>query len=117
MKVFKTFSDNPWVVPSFRIRKKIGTIHLQTNFRQLNKRIVSKPFLIPKVNTCCILIVHSDYFFLKKSLSCAFIPSTTYLPYHGAPTHLSIIMAYVHAKIMRRYRPLEHIYCLPHPSM
>ncbi len=40
-----------WVLPSFVIPKKNNTIHFLSNFRKVNKRLVRKPFPIPKIST------------------------------------------------------------------
>ena len=44
-------SDSPWAAPSFGIPKKNQTeMSFLTDFRQLNKRLVQKPFPLPKIN-------------------------------------------------------------------
>ncbi len=40
-----------WVSPTFIIPKKDSTVQTISNFRELNKRIVRKPYPIPKINT------------------------------------------------------------------
>jgi hypothetical protein len=40
-----------WASPSFIIPKKDHTVHTISNFRELNKRIVRKPYPIPKIST------------------------------------------------------------------
>jgi hypothetical protein len=39
-----------WALPTFIIPKKDSTVHTISNFRELNKRIVRKPYPIPKIN-------------------------------------------------------------------
>ena len=44
-------SDSPWAAPSFGIPKKNQKeMRFLTDFRQLNKRLVQKPFPLPKIN-------------------------------------------------------------------
>ena len=44
-------SDSPWAAPSFAIPKKnTNEVRFLTDFRQLNQRIVRKPFPLPKIN-------------------------------------------------------------------
>ncbi len=40
-----------WALPSFNIPKKDKTICFLSNFWEVNKRLVRKPFLIPKIST------------------------------------------------------------------
>jgi hypothetical protein len=40
-----------WAAPSFIIPKKDHTVCTISNFRELNKRIVRKPYPIPKIST------------------------------------------------------------------
>ena len=40
-----------WASPSFIIPKKDNTVHFISNFREVNKRLVRKPFPIPKIST------------------------------------------------------------------
>jgi hypothetical protein len=40
-----------WVLPTFIIPKKDSTVHTISYFRELNKRIVRKPYPIPKTST------------------------------------------------------------------
>ena len=41
--------DSPWAAPCFIIPKSNGTVRFITDLRQLNKRIVRKPFPLPKI--------------------------------------------------------------------
>ena len=44
-------SNSPWAAPSFAIPKKNpNEVRFLTDFRQLNQRIVRKPFPLPKIN-------------------------------------------------------------------
>ena len=40
-----------WASPSFIIPKKDNTVHFISDFREVNKRLVRKPFPIPKIST------------------------------------------------------------------
>ncbi len=40
-----------WASPSFIIPKKDGTVRMITYFREVNKRLVRKPFPKPKIGT------------------------------------------------------------------
>ncbi len=40
-----------WALPSFIIPKKDHTVHTISDFRELNKQIVRKPYHIPKIST------------------------------------------------------------------
>jgi hypothetical protein len=40
-----------WALPSFIIPKKDHTMHTISDFRELNKQIVRKPYLIPEIST------------------------------------------------------------------
>jgi hypothetical protein len=40
-----------WALPSFIIPKKDHTVHTISDFRELNKQIVRKPYPIPKIST------------------------------------------------------------------
>ena len=40
-----------WASPSFVIAKKNNTVRLLSDFRQVNKRLVRKPFPLPKIST------------------------------------------------------------------
>jgi hypothetical protein len=39
-----------WASPSFIIPKKDQTVHFLSDFQEVNKRLVRKPFPIPKIN-------------------------------------------------------------------
>ncbi len=39
-----------WASPSFIIPKKDKTVHFLSDFREVNKRLVRKPFPIPKIS-------------------------------------------------------------------
>jgi hypothetical protein len=39
-----------WALPSFIIPKKDSTVHTISDYRELNKRIVRKPYPIPKIS-------------------------------------------------------------------
>ena len=40
-----------WASPSFIIPKSVKTVHMISGFREVNKRLVRKPFPIPKIST------------------------------------------------------------------
>jgi hypothetical protein len=40
-----------WASPSFIIPKQNKTVHILSNFWEVNKRLVRKPFPIPKIST------------------------------------------------------------------
>ena len=40
-----------WALPSFIIPKKDNTVRFISDFREVNKRLVRKPFPIPKIST------------------------------------------------------------------
>ena len=44
-------ADSEWALPTFIIPKMDNTIRVVSNFRELNKQIVRKPFPIPKIST------------------------------------------------------------------
>jgi hypothetical protein len=44
-------ADSEWTLPTFIIPKKDNTVRVVSNFREINKRIVRKPFPIPKIST------------------------------------------------------------------
>ena len=48
--VLEKCSDSEWASPTFIIPKKNGTVRFITDLRQVNKRIVRKPFPIPKIS-------------------------------------------------------------------
>ena len=48
--ILKPTFDSPWGSPSFGIPKKNGSMRFVTDLRQVNKRVVRKPYLIPKVS-------------------------------------------------------------------
>ena len=41
--------DSTWAAPSFIVPKKTGDVRVVTDFRELNKCIVRKPYPIPKI--------------------------------------------------------------------
>ena len=43
--------DSEWASPTFIIPKKDNTVWVASNFREINKRIMRKPFPIPKIST------------------------------------------------------------------
>ena len=47
--VLEKCSDSEWASPTFIIPKKNGTVRFITDLRQVNKRIVRKPFPIPQI--------------------------------------------------------------------
>ncbi len=49
--VLKRQSSSQWASPTFMIPKKDITVRTITNFRELNKRIVRRPYPIPKIST------------------------------------------------------------------
>ncbi len=49
--VLKRQSSSQWASPTFIIPKKDITVWTITNFRELNKRIVRRPYPIPKIST------------------------------------------------------------------
>jgi hypothetical protein len=40
-----------WALPSFIVPKKNNTVHFLSNFWEVNKRLIRKPFPIPKIST------------------------------------------------------------------
>ncbi len=49
--VLKWQPSSKWATPSFIIPKKDHTVHTVSDFRELYKRIVCKPYSIPKIST------------------------------------------------------------------
>jgi hypothetical protein len=49
--VLKWQPSSKWASPSFIISKKDHTVRTISDFRELNKQIVRKPYPIPKINT------------------------------------------------------------------
>jgi hypothetical protein len=49
--VLKRQSSSQWASPTFIIPKKDMTVRTIANFRELNKQIVRRPYLIPKIST------------------------------------------------------------------
>ena len=43
-------ADSDWALPTFIISKKDNTMRVVSDFQELNKRIVRKPFPIPKIS-------------------------------------------------------------------
>jgi hypothetical protein len=48
--VLERIEASEWGSPSFIIPKKQGTVRFLTDFRQLNKRLVRKPYPLPKIS-------------------------------------------------------------------
>jgi len=48
--VLEKCSDSEWASPTFIIPKKNGTVRFITDLRQVNKRIIRKPFPIPQIS-------------------------------------------------------------------
>jgi hypothetical protein len=44
-------ASSEWAAPSFIQPKKYKIVHFLTNFWEVNKRLVRKPFPIPKIST------------------------------------------------------------------
>ncbi len=44
-------ADSEWALPTFIIPKKDNTMKVVSNFREVNKQIVRKPFPLPKIST------------------------------------------------------------------
>ena len=49
--VLKWQDDSQWASPTFIIPKKDNTVRVVSDFREVNKRIVRKPFPLPKIST------------------------------------------------------------------
>ena len=49
--VLKWQPSSKWALPSFIIPKKDHKVHTISDFRELNKQIVRKPYPIPKIST------------------------------------------------------------------
>eukprot|EP00804_Cyclotella_cryptica_P015316 CCRYP_005412-RA/>CCRYP_005412-RA protein AED:0.35 eAED:0.35 QI:0/0/0/1/0/0/3/0/568 len=49
--VLKWQDDSEWALPTFIIPKKENTVWVVSDFREVNKHIVRKPFPIPKIST------------------------------------------------------------------
>eukprot|EP00804_Cyclotella_cryptica_P017417 CCRYP_016643-RA/>CCRYP_016643-RA protein AED:0.05 eAED:0.05 QI:1387/-1/1/1/-1/1/1/282/1119 len=49
--VLKWQDDSEWASPTFIIPKKDNTVRVVSDFREVNRRIVRKPFPIPKIST------------------------------------------------------------------
>ena len=49
--VLKWEGDSEWGSPTFIIPKKQGTVRFLTDFREVNKRLVRKPWPLPKIST------------------------------------------------------------------
>ena len=45
----KKINNSQWATPTFIIPKINGTVRFISDFKELNKRIKSKPFPIPKI--------------------------------------------------------------------
>jgi hypothetical protein len=48
--VLRKCLDSQWASPNFIIPKKNGTVQFVTDFQRVNKKIICKPFPIPKIN-------------------------------------------------------------------
>ena len=59
--VLEKCSDSEWASPTFIIPKKNGTVRFITDLRQVNKRIVRKPFPIPKISDVMQKLVGFQY--------------------------------------------------------
>ena len=49
--VFEWQPKSEWASPSFIVTKKDQTVHFLSDFREVNKRFVRKPFPLPKIST------------------------------------------------------------------
>ena len=49
--VLKWQEDSEWALPTFIIPKKDNTVRIISDFREVNKRIMRKPFPLPKIST------------------------------------------------------------------
>ncbi len=49
--VLKWQADSEWALPTFIVPKKDNTVRVVSDFREINKWIVRKPFPIPKIRT------------------------------------------------------------------
>ena len=49
LKVIKKVNRSQWDAPTFLIRKKDSTVRFISNFRELNKRILNRPYPIPNI--------------------------------------------------------------------
>jgi hypothetical protein len=49
--VIKWEDDSEWASPTFIVAKKNGKVRFLTDFREVNKRLVRKPFPLPKIST------------------------------------------------------------------
>ena len=49
--VLKRQPASEWALPSFIIPKKDKTVHFLSDFWEVNKRLIRKPFSIPKIST------------------------------------------------------------------
>ena len=47
--VLKKETDSAWASPSFLMPKKDGSVRFLTDFRQVNQRLVRKPYPLPKI--------------------------------------------------------------------
>jgi hypothetical protein len=51
LRVLKWQADSEWASPTFIIPKKDNTIRVVSDFREITKRMVRKPFPTPKIST------------------------------------------------------------------
>jgi hypothetical protein len=59
--VLKRQSSSQWASPTFIIPKKDMAVRTITNFWELNKRIVRRPYPIPKISTTMQVLEGSTY--------------------------------------------------------
>ena len=64
--VLKRQSDSEWASPSFIIPKANKTVRTVSDFREVNKRLVRKPFPLPKIT---VLLQEIEGFSLQQPLT------------------------------------------------
>jgi hypothetical protein len=72
--VLKWQADSEWASPTFNIPKKDNTIRVVNDIREINKRVVKKPFPIPKIST---VLQELEGFTYATALHCKRIVSKT----------------------------------------